>query len=153
IVIDDEYAEFCESFGNNFAGDLCVADSEPNSEIERAARARLAFEPNASTHQFDKPPANGQTEACAAMFARGGHVCLSKGLKEFGGLLGRHTNARITDREFELHFAAGAFEELDFEADFATPGEFHGVIDKVSKYLPEAKWIAHQALGDAGSDV
>ena len=43
IIIDDEHAQFCQSFGNNFAGGLCVADFKPNGETERTADARFTF--------------------------------------------------------------------------------------------------------------
>ncbi len=97
---------------------LAVADAEPDGEVERAADARFAFEPDASAHQLDQPAADGEAQAGAAVLARGGHVGLRERLEQFRRLLRRHADAGVAHGELELHFLAGAFEQFDVRAGF-----------------------------------
>ena len=54
---------------------------EPGCEPERRAFAQGAFDPNLAAHQFDQAPANRQSQARAAEFARHGRIGLGEGLK------------------------------------------------------------------------
>ena len=107
-----------------------------------------------------RPPINStslrrdrEAEAGAAMFARRGHVRLGERLEQFRRLLARHADAGVAHGELELHFLAGAFEQIDVQADLAALGELDGVVDEVGQDLTEAKRVAEQLLGNRGSDM
>ncbi len=153
VVIHDQHAELRQFFGNQFARTFRLADSEPDGEEERAADARLAFQPDASAHQLDQPPADGEAEARAAVLARGGHVGLGERLEQLRRLLLGHADAGVAHGKLELHLFARAFEQLDVQPDFAVLGELDGVVDEVRQDLAESERVAEQKFRDARRDV
>ena len=116
VVVHDEHAELRQFLGNDSSRARGRADAEPDREVERAADARFAFEPDAPAHQLDQPAADRQAQAGAAVLARRGHVGLRERLEQFRRLLARHADAGVAHGELELHFLAGAFEQLDVRA-------------------------------------
>ena len=75
------------------------------------------------------------------MFARRGHVRLGKRLEQFRRLLARHADAGVAHGELKLHFLAGAFEQINVQADLAALRELDGVVDEVGQDLTEAKRV------------
>ena len=53
------------------------------------------------------------------MFSRSGHVSLSERLKELGGMLVRHANASVFNRELELDPSACLLQKFDFQTDLS----------------------------------
>ena len=78
------------------------AHPEPDREVERAADARLALDPDLAAHQLDQPAADRQAQAGAAVLARRGHVGLGERLEQLRRLLRRHADAGVAHRELEL---------------------------------------------------
>ena len=56
--------------------------AEAGGEMEMAALAGMAFDPDASIHERDQLAADGEPEAGAAVGARGGVVGLGDGLEK-----------------------------------------------------------------------
>ena len=95
-----------------------------------------------------RPPINStslradrEAKAGAPMFARRGHVRLGKRLEQFRRLLARHADAGVAHGELKLHFLAGAFEQINVQADLAALRELDGVVDEVGQDLTEAKRV------------
>ena len=146
VVVHDQHAELGELLGNDLARARRRADAEPDGEVERAADARFALEPDAPAHQLDQPAADREAEARAAVLARGGHVGLRERLEQLRRLLRRHADAGVAHGELELHLLAGAFELFDVEPDLAVLGELDRVVDEVGQNLAEAQRVAEQML-------
>ena len=60
-----------------------------------------------------------ESQAGAAVLARGGHVGLREGLEQFRRLLLGHADAGVQHGELQLHFFPGAFQQFDLQPDFA----------------------------------
>src|SRR5271157_2321256 len=70
-------------------------------KVEGGAVARLALHPHPAAHLFGQRPADGQSEAGAAMFAGDGGVCLAVRFKKPLLDLPRDSGAGIADAELD----------------------------------------------------
>lgn len=128
VVIDDQHPQSAQirACGQNFpvAGDLF---RQPCREPEQAAFARFTLHPNLAAHELDELRADGQTQARAAVFARGGAVGLREGLKQ--ALLCRRRNADtgVGDLDTDGDRVAALFERSGAQHHLALFGKFYGV--------------------------
>ena len=109
--------------------------------------ARLALDPEAASHQRHQPRRDGQSQARAAVPARGRAVGLGEGLEDHGLLLGRNADARVLDAEVQADLVADPFLLHDANDDLAVLGELDGVADQVDEDLGQPAGIADQRLG------
>ena len=105
IVIDHEHAQALERFPADRArrGRGLVRRVEVGGEMKRAALADGAFDPHPAVHQLHEPLRDRQTEAGAAIAARGGAVRLREGLENLFLLLRRNADAGVGHGKVQRH--------------------------------------------------
>ena len=105
IVIDHEHAQALERFTADRArrGRGLVRRVEVGGEMKRAALADCALDPHPAVHQLHEPLRDRQTEAGAAIAARGGAVRLGEGLKNLLLLLRRNADAGVGHGKVQRH--------------------------------------------------
>ena len=121
-----------------------VGNAQVGREPEGAAGAGTAVDAYVSTHQLGQLLADGQAQARAAIFARGGGVGLLEGLEEFTHFILRQADAVVA--HFEAYQAVpGVRHHLaHFHGNAALFAELDGVIGVVDQHLPQAQRVAHQ---------
>src|SRR5580704_3173979 len=67
--------------------------AENAGEVKRAAAAHLALHPNAASHHFHQPRADGQTKTGASVFTGSGPIGLPERLKNESLTFGRNSDA------------------------------------------------------------
>ncbi len=80
-----------------------------SGEAEGAALAELAFHPDLPTHHVHQTFADGQSQSGAAVFAGGGGIGLSEGLKKVFHLLICEPDAGVTHRELQRYLVFFSF--------------------------------------------
>ena len=93
---------------------------------------------------------DGEAEARAAVFARGGAIGLREGLEDFRLRVWGDADAGILDGKFhdEVRVRLGFLDHA--EHDFAVFGELHRVAEEVDEDLLEANRVAAQVGGHVG---
>ena len=119
--------------------------------MERAAYARLAFDPHLPIHQFHEAFAYGEAESRAAVLARHRSVSLRKSFEDFSLLLARDAHAGIANREVHGHRAIGSLAQFGgyLHGYLAPLRELDRVSHEVDQDLPHAPRISHQRFWDA----
>ena len=69
--------------------------------MESAPLAFFAFDPNASSHEFDQSAGNGQTQTGAAISPGHRTVGLGKFFENVPQAVSRNANARVFDHEIQ----------------------------------------------------
>ena len=152
---DDEGLALEDRIGNERLGRQRFL--EGNGNLKYGAFAFLAFDPDVAAHHLRQFAADGEAEAGAAIFARGGSIDLGEGLEEAVDLVGGNADAGVTNGEEDEVVAAFVFRPADADADVALGGEPHGVGEEVDQDLPQARNIAVETgrqvrLNDASKD-
>src|SRR5882762_10319828 len=142
----------CRKILEHFNADGFVADgrvflqSETHLKMERAAPARLAFQPDAATHYLYDSSANGETQTRAAKFASRGSVRLGENFKYGGMLFAGDANARIRHGKMQddcfVHLSA-LFNNKD---NFALRRKLHGIAKQIQHNLAQARGVTLQAV-------
>ena len=102
--------------------------------------AGSALDTDGSTHSLHQQPADGQTEARAAIAAGGGRVRLGKRSNSRSAVLAVHTDARIGHLELHDHAALGdPVDQRSAQHHFAGLGELDGVAGQVQQDLPQPR--------------
>ena len=71
--------------------------AEARREMETAASAHLALDPDDTSHHFDELRGDGQSEACAPIGSSGRIVCLSERFKNQPLLLSGNSHAGVNN--------------------------------------------------------
>ncbi len=118
-----------------------------DSEVEGAALTLFAFHPDAPPHQPDKLGRDGQTQARAAVFARGGAVRLGKRLEDGFLPVPGDADAGVDDGKMQMHLVIRLHPCLDPQHHLALFREFDGVADQIDDHLPQTPQIADKRVG------
>ena len=121
-----------------------VGNAQPRGEPERAAHARLAAHAHLAAHQLRQLLADGQAEAGAAMFARGGGVGLLERLEQAVDFQLREADAAVAHFEAQQATAGVGHHLAHAHVDAALFAELDGVVGVVDQHLPQAQRIAAQ---------
>src|SRR5262249_56238819 len=78
-----------------------VGGGEGGGEVERAAPADVALDPDAAAHQLDQPGGDGQPEAGAAILPRRGAVRLGERGEDRLPLVRRDADAGVANLEVQ----------------------------------------------------
>ena len=89
----------------------------------------FAFEPDLATHEFHQPPANGQAESRASVFACRRRIGLAERLKQSGRLLRRHADAGILHRESQRGPVADLVLQFRSQVHLALLRELDRIVD------------------------
>src|SRR6476659_2982285 len=81
-----------------------ILTTEACGKPEGASFAQLALQTKLTAHQLHQAERDREAEPGTAKFARGGGISLGEGPKQTGLLVGRHSDAGVTDGEFEFDF-------------------------------------------------
>ncbi|KAI3479879.1 hypothetical protein L1887_58027 [Cichorium endivia] len=129
-----------------------LVELDDHGEEKVGALAVVAAHPQVAAHEVDEATRDGQTEAGAAVLARGGAVCLAEGVKDDVELVLLDANARVRGAELEHgEVAVDHLGELALERHAAAGvGELDGVSDEVGDDLLETQRIADERIGAVG---
>src|SRR5580700_197444 len=122
-------------------------------EVEGAAAAWLAFDPDLSTHQHDESRRDRQTQARAAKASRRRAVRLRERVENQLLFLRGDTNSCIHDLEVQLEGVRGLISQVSTDYDLAFLGEFDRVADQIDDDLPQAAWITNHAYRHLGPNL
>jgi hypothetical protein len=150
VVVHDEHAQVGHA-AHALAARLGALGlpRQAQREGEDAAAAVLAGHLHVSAHELHELARDGEPEARAAVFARGGAVRLGEGLEKALELLGLQADARVLHLH-EQHDGGvvlrvrGGLGAAHAHDDLARLGEFDRVADEVGEHLAEARGIAAQ---------
>ncbi len=151
VVVDDQHREAAHV--GRVAFRLLLRAAEPGGELEGAALAFDALDPDASAHHTDELRADGEPEAGAAELAAGRAVGLGEGLEDQVLLVGGDADAGVRDLEVQRDRAVRMRRDAHRDADLAALGELDGVADEVEDDLSEPARVADDGVGDVGRDV
>ena len=100
--------------------------------------------PDAPTHQFGQPLADGQAQPRAAVLARRAGIGLAEALEQFGQAGFAQADAGVAHRKRQLDRLGPVFGNADAHAQhhLAVVGELHGVGQQVQQHLPQPRHIA-----------
>ena len=131
------------------------ASPKPCGEVERAALARLALDPDAPAHQLDELRRDGQAQPGAAVLARRrGAIGLAEGLEDRLLLVRRNADAGVADAEMQSHrLRPSAYRVSRRTTTSPALGELDGVADQVDDDLPQPARVADQRVGHVRRDV
>ena len=113
-------------------------------EVETGALRGYAFDPDPSTHEFDDPLGDGQTQAGAAVLAGGGAIGLRELLEQPPDLRRRHADTGVAHAEAQGHAVFIGVFDLDHQFHVAMVRELHRIRQQVGQYLPQAQGVAHE---------
>ena len=173
VVLRHEHAQRrAEGEGLRFGFDLDRADIVPrgsrvhrerHAEIETAAVADFAFDPEASAHHHGELIRDRQAQTRATVEPGDGGVGLGEGLKNGTLLLLRDAYARVSDGEEQLSNVRGrrrcctvrppALRVVHAHRDIAVLREFDGVADQIDQHLTQADHVASQGVGHGFLDL
>ena len=126
---------------------------KPGGEVEDTAQSQPALDPDPSAHQLGQLAADGQPQARAAEAARQCRIDLLKGLKDPGQLRVRDANARIADRELQVHLAVRARRDASPQDHLTPLRELQCVADQVHDHLAQSPGVADEDLGNIRMNV
>ncbi len=126
---------------------------EAGGEMEGAALAGLAVDPQPSLHAVDQLRADGQAQAGAAEAPGGRGVGLGKGVEDQLLFVFGDSDTAVFDREFELRAVGAAFGQPHMDRDVSTLGKFEGIANQVDEHLPQAMGVADEVVGNGGGDM
>jgi hypothetical protein len=153
-VIDDQHREGGETEFMVLVIGGCrwsFGGGELHGEMEGAADADFAFDPDAAAHHLDQSADDAEAEACSAIFAGDRTVDLFEGDEDLAEAFGGDADAGIANREEEL---AGRFAVSDDQRDLAAAGgELEGVAEKVEENLAESPVVAGDPVGESGGGL
>ena len=154
VVVDHQHSRVVDGRRTDvplFAG-FFLGQLEPGREVEGAAAADFAFDPDPPSHEVHQPRGDRQSQAGAAETAGGRAVGLLEDLEDHLLLLRRHADARIADGEVQHDLAVAHRFRPDLEHDLAALGELDGVAHQVDDDLPQAGGIAAEKGGHVGTN-
>ena len=126
-----------------------LRQAEPRGEVEGAAPAQFALDPDPPAHHRDQSRREGQAEPGPLVVPGKGGVGLGEGLEDPPPISGGDADAGVEDAK-----CGGPRRRRPPYSPprgrLASFGELDGVADQVRDDLPEG-WIAHQAVGDASA--
>lgn len=131
-------------------GDVVVGQTDDAGEVEAAALAILALDPNVATHEVDEALRDGQTQSGATKLARHGAVGLLERVEDEIELVRRDSYARIGNNKLNRILVRSAMHLgrlLDREANLAVLGELDGVAHEVENDLPQSERVSHYVVG------
>ena len=137
-VLAGEVDRWAQGFGRR------LVDLQVDREMEGAALAELALQPDFAAHQIDQAARDRQAEAGAAIFAGGRAVFLGKGIKYQLLLFRGNADAGVAHRKMHRGSIAMAGALRDAQRDFAIFGELDGVADQVGQDLTDAAGVAQR---------
>lgn len=131
-------------------GDVIVGQTDDAGEVEAAALAVLALDPDIATHEVDEALRDGKTQSGATKFARHGAVGLLERVENEIKLVRRDSYARIGNNKLNRILVRSAMHLsrlLDREADLAMLGELDGVAHEVENDLAQSERVSHYVVG------
>ena len=156
VVIDHEHRQVVQPFRlrRRRPGHRAVRQAEAGREVEGAALADRALDPDPAAHHLHQLRGDGQAQAGAAVLARGGGVGLGEGLEDQPLLFGRDADAGVAHLEMQKwrvrECASGERPPASVAAnvaftrhsngddDLAVLGELQGVARQVDDDLAQA---------------
>src|SRR5664279_1034169 len=114
--------------------DGCAATrsaTEPECEMECAAPALFAFQPELSAHQLHQARANGKSQTGTTELPCHGGIRLAEGLKYQGLLVFGYANARIPHAEVQQGGILRAGFNRNRDQNLATAGKLHRVSSQI----------------------
>jgi hypothetical protein len=121
---------------------------QPDAEVERAAAADLALDPDRPAHQRHELRGDGEPEAGAAELPRARPVGLDERLEDGFPPLGRNADAGVAHDPVERHLARLLPFLVEVEHDVAAGGELHRVAHQVEQELAEPPVVPHHGVGN-----
>ena len=125
----------------------------PHREVEGAALADHAVDPDPAAHHAHQAPRDGQPQPGAAVAARRGGVGLLEGLEDERLLFRRDADPRVRDRDVELHRIGRLSLGVDPDDDRAPLRELERIPDQVQDDLAQAAGIPDERVGRVPGDV
>ncbi len=151
VVIHHQHAQAGQLVGAEHALGLgFFLQAKMGVKVEHRALARGALHPDASPHQLDQIFGNGQSEAGAAVFARGRGIGLVERLEQALALLGRHADTGVLHPKMQFHIVFGLGDGFNTQHDLALLGELDRVIAQVDQNLAQPQRVAQQRHGHVG---
>ena len=121
-----------------------IVTAEAGGKSESASFAGLALQTKLTAHQLHQAQRDGEAEPGPAKLARGGGISLGEGPKQTGLLVGRHSDASVTDSEFEFDFAVIESDRLHGNDNFSLVGKLNGVGTEIHQNLLQAQGVTHE---------
>ncbi len=125
-------------------------------EAEARTLAGSARHIDASAHELAEPVADGETQAGAAIFARGGGINLGEGLEQHAMTLRRDADAGVSDLEIQQNLGVGGRGDVarhpDLDGDGAALGELDGIVHQIDQHLAQTGAVAEDAARHGGID-
>ncbi len=153
VVVHDEHLQAIDDVGGQRRSNRLLLDAEPRDESKPAALPGLAGQPDPASHHLDQVRRDGQAQSSAPEPARRRRVGLHERAENLPLLLERDADAGIRNGEVQHRFFGRHAVGGHLDDDIAGFGELDRVAHEIDQHLPQAAWIADQAVGNVGLDA
>ncbi len=182
VVVHHQHAHAVQSpwLGIGLRAGLAVRPTETHGEMEAAAAAGLAVEPDPPAHHADQAGGDGQTQPGSAMPPGGRAVGLLEHAEDGRVFFRGNADPRIGNGEVQCYvvcraargktgfqsvtFGRAGFQPVgalvfrgclpgDFQHDLAALRKLDGVVDEVDHDLPQSMVVAHDPSGHVLMDM
>jgi hypothetical protein len=130
-----------------------VGERSIEREGEDTAACRAVLHPDTTAHECDERGRNRQSQSRSAESAGRGAVSLLKGPKDPGLFVEWHAAPRVGDVELKVTAPVTSAQLGDGHDDMSGVRELDGIADEVSDDLPDAQWVAADAIRNVRMDV
>src|SRR5690348_6370829 len=114
--------------------------------MEGTSDARLALDPDATTHQSNKAGGDCKSKAGASVFARNRWIGLGKSFEDCCLLFGRNADAGIMDREMDHRIVLGLGLQFNRDDYLTLLRELDRVAYKIDQDLTQPSRVAAQGI-------
>ena len=145
VVVHNQHAPAAERCQPRRAGG-CDFGGEGECERKLAAASNLAGDRDLAAHEPDEALRDREAEPRATVAARHGRIGLREFSEHGAEVLRCDPDARVADRESQLHHVVSGERRRDRDHDFSLLGELDGVADQVHQDLTQPRRITtHRA--------
>ena len=130
-----------------------IPDRQLDLEVEAAAAALRAVQPQPAAHQAHQALADRQAQPGAAEAARGRGLGLREAAEDALLILGRDADARIAHRHLQRHRFGATLHHLHRDHHLALRGELDRVAAQIDQHLLQAQRVADQHRRQLRVDV